>query len=90
MKKLILICSICTIAFTANAQQDKATKDFADYSQSVDNFVDAAWKVKNYQGAVDSINLWLTRYNALDPKIKKNIEGYSVSMYYNLACAYSI
>ena len=90
MKKLILICSICTIAFTANAQQDKATQDFANYSQSVDNFVDAAWKIKNYQAAVDSMNLWLTRYDALDPKIKKNIAGYSVSMYYNLACAYSI
>jgi hypothetical protein len=67
MKKLILICSICTIAFTANAQQDKATQDFANYSQSVDNFVDAAWKIKNYQAAVDSMNLWLTRYDVLQP-----------------------
>jgi len=90
MKKLILICGLCFMAFMVNAQEDKATKDFANYSQSVDNFVDAAWKLKKYQAAVDSINLWLTRYDALEPKTKNYIKAYSVAMYYNLACAYSI
>ena len=90
MKKLILICSICTIAFTVNAQQDKAIKDFEAYSGHVDKYVDDAWQVKNYQGAADTINLWLTRYNALDPNTKKYIRAYSVGMYYNLACYYSL
>jgi hypothetical protein len=90
MKKLILICSICTITFLANAQQDKTVTNFENYSNTIDNYVNNAWKVKNYQAAADSINLWLTRYNALDPKTKKYIRAYSVNMYYNLACFYSL
>jgi len=90
MKKLILSLTVCLAALFAYAQQtDKITADFNQYTQNNSNSVVASFEKKDYQSAGDTINAWFKYYNALPADYQQKFKGYTVNMYYNMACVCS-
>ena len=89
MKKILLICTFCLIAFFAKAQILPEAKPFNDYSQAASDEVVKTFDKKDYPLIVKQINAWYAKYNQLTPKLKTYLIAYSEGMSYNMACAYS-
>lgn len=89
MKKLIIALCLCSIAFAVRAQEDKATSDFRQSSQKTTNNIVASFDKKDYKGAGDTINAWFARYNSLPEKMRKDLQVFTISMNYNMACVCS-
>ena len=86
MKKLNLSLIISFITFLAHAQQNQELTDFNTYSQNIESKRRDASKAKDYAAAVANLTEWVGRYEQLSPATKKVTLGYSLSVYYNLAC----
>jgi hypothetical protein len=89
MKKLIIVIYLCFTAFFVHAQEDKATADFRQSSQKTTDNIVASFDKKDYKGAGDTINAWFSRYNALSERMRKDLQVFTISMNYNMACVCS-